>query len=87
MIALFDSRREVDQTERDWLEWLQQWGRPFVMVLTKVDKLSRNERARAQRRWQEAGGAEPVLFSSITAEGKDSLWQWIDHVRLEARKR
>jgi GTP-binding protein len=87
MIALFDSRRDADTTERDWLAWLQQWGRPFVMVLTKIDKLSRNERARAQRRWQDAGGAEPVLFSSVTAEGKDKLWQWIDHVRLAASKR
>jgi GTP-binding protein len=88
LIALFDSRREVDETESEWLAWLQQWGRPFLMVLTKVDKLSRNERVRSRQRWQRAGGgSEPILFSSVTSEGKDKLWHWIDNVRLAAVKR
>jgi GTP-binding protein len=88
LIALFDSRRDVDETESEWLEWLRRWGRPFLMVLTKVDKLSRNERARSLQRWQRAGGGtEPVLFSAVTSEGKEKLWQWLDDVRLAAAKR
>jgi GTP-binding protein len=83
LIALFDARRAVDAPEKDWLEWLRTWGRPFLLVLTKVDKLSGNELARSLRRWREAaGGTDPVLFSSVTAQGKDKLWQWIDDVRL-----
>lgn len=88
MIALFDSRRDVDETESEWLEWLRQWERPFLLVLTKVDKLSRSERARSLQRWQRAGGGtEPVLFSAVTSEGKERLWQWIDDVRLAVARR
>lgn len=83
LMALFDARRNVDDPEREWLEWLRVWGRPFLVVLTKADKLSGNERARSLSRWKRAAdGIEPVMFSSVTAQGKDKLWQWIDDVRL-----
>jgi len=82
LMALFDARREVDEPEKEWLDWLRAWGRPYLVVLTKTDKLSGNERARALQRWQRAAGdADPVMFSAVTAQGKDKLWQWIDDVR------
>lgn len=88
LIALFDARRNVEEAEENWLEWLRQWGRPFLVVLTKVDKLSGNDRRRSLQRWQRAGGdPDPVLFSSVTAQGKDKLWQWIDDVRLASVSR
>ena len=84
VIALFDSRRDVTEGDEDWLAWLEVWGRPYAIVLTKVDKLTRNERGRSLQRWSRAGAgdtAEPIMFSSVTAEGKDSLWKWISGVR------
>jgi len=84
LIALFDSRREATATDDEWLGWLGQWGRPYLVVLTKCDKLTNNERAKSLSRWRRAmdsGGAEPVMFSAMTSEGKDKIWQWIDRVR------
>lgn len=83
LMALFDARRDPNDPEREWLEWLRVWGRPFLVVLTKADKLSGNERTRSLSRWKRATeGVEPVMFSSVTAQGKDKLWQWIDDIRL-----
>jgi GTP-binding protein len=88
LMALFDARRDVDMPEQEWLEWLRAWGRPFLVVLTKSDKLSGNERSRSRQRWTSAAaGVDPVMFSSVTAQGKDKLWQWIDDVRLAAVRR
>lgn len=88
LMALFDARRDVDEPEKEWLDWLGAWGRPYLVVLTKADKLSGNERSRSLQRWQRAAGDdEPVMFSSVTAQGKDKLWQWIDDVRKASVRR
>jgi GTP-binding protein len=84
LIALFDSRRESTETDRDWLGWLSEWNRPYLVVLTKSDKLSNNERAKSLSRWRRAMNSEksePVMFSAVNSEGKDKIWQWIDRVR------
>ena len=87
LIALFDARREADAPEAEWLAWLRSWGRPFLVVLTKVDKLSGNELARSRQQWRRlASGPDPVLFSSVTSQGKDKLWQWIDDVRFTSAR-
>ena len=85
LVALFDSRRDPTEEDRDWLAWLEKWKKDSVVVLTKCDKLSRSERPRALDRWKSAGtrdSIDPLLFSAETGEGKDLLWQWIDDVRL-----
>lgn len=84
LIALFDARREATAVDTEWLEWLSAWGRPYLVVLTKSDKLSGNERARSLARWRRASagsGTDPVMFSALTSEGKDVIWQWINRVR------
>ncbi|MEW5702250.1 MAG: ribosome biogenesis GTP-binding protein YihA/YsxC [Candidatus Zixiibacteriota bacterium] len=84
LIALFDARREPTSVDEDWLAWLGLWGRPFLVVLTKSDKVSGNARAQAIRRWTLAGPAgaiAPVTASALTGEGTDKIWQWMDGVR------
>lgn len=93
MIALFDARREAVDEDIDWLLWLAVWGRPYVVVLTKCDKLSRTEQAISLASWRRAmgenilrmPGGDPIFFSTVTGEGKDRLWQWIDDVRQAKR--
>ena len=88
LIALFDARREPTQADLDWIAWLAEWGKPYLVVLTKADKLSGNERAQSMRRWSVADPAtpKPIVSSAVTAMGLDRIWQWIDDVRAAARR-
>jgi GTP-binding protein len=83
IIALFDSRREPTDVDLDWIAWLAQWGRPYLIVLTKCDKLSNNEKAQSLRRWtlDEPTAQKPLLSSALDGTGAEKIWQWVDTVR------
>lgn len=83
IIALFDSRREPTDVDMDWIAWLGQWGRPSLVVLTKCDKLSNNEKAKSVRRWtlNELSVNKPLLTSAQDGTGMERIRQWIDDVR------
>jgi GTP-binding protein len=90
LMSLFDIRRTPSDIEADWIGWLAEWGRPAVIVLTKVDKLSGNQRARALKQWGQltgAGNPPPVPFSAVTGAGRDELWRWINAARREQTTR
>ncbi len=83
LIALFDSRREPTEVDMDWIAWLGEWDRPFLVVLTKGDKLTNNEKAQSIKRWtlDELKVHKPILSSAQDGTGIDKIWQWIDDVR------
>ncbi len=57
------------------LHWLR--GRaldPFVVV-TKIDKLSRSERAKALDRFEQLCGQPVLAVSAATGEGLEDLWK------------
>lgn len=83
IIALFDSRREPTDVDLDWIAWLAQWGRPYLIVLTKCDKLSNNEKTQSLRRWTLDGptAQKPLLSSALDGTGAEKIWQWVDTVR------
>jgi GTP-binding protein len=90
MMTLFDIRREPSAIEAEWIDWLGQWQRPFLIVLTKVDKLSGNERTRALSKWKKltgSSGPKPAVFSAMSGVGRDELWRWINDVRREQTTR
>jgi GTP-binding protein len=81
VVLILDVRRDPSIEDRQLIDWLQCYQIPLVIVLTKIDKVSRNQRAERQRR---IGGdldlpsAIPFLsFSAKTGEGKDLLWREI----------
>lgn len=80
VVQLVDARH--DPTELDWrmLELLKSGARPFLLVFTKIDKLSQQQ-LRRQLEQLEAGGQLTgcpfVLFSARTGEGRDDVWEWI----------
>ena len=59
------------------LEWLEQSGHPWRIVLTKADKLSRSAALTRQKAIAAAldlaDAAELVLFSSKTKAGTDTI--------------
>ncbi len=76
VIALVDIRHEAQRLDVDMVEFLRENGLPFVVALTKADKLSRSkadQQARAIARQLELEPDQIVVTSSATGTGVDEL--------------
>jgi GTP-binding protein len=81
VVWLLDARREPSQEDLQFLDWLEEAERPTIPVVTKVDKLSRNELARCLAAIVRSTGLERELFtpfSSVTREGCADVWARIE---------
>jgi GTP-binding protein len=77
VVVLFDVRRELGQGDISLLAWLRSLNRPFLPVVTKIDKFSRNQLAKsalALRQSLAPYGETPLLFSALNGAGVDELW-------------
>jgi GTP-binding protein len=80
-VCLVDSNVSPRPPDRQLLEWLNAEGRDFIVVATKIDRLSGNERTRnmaALRRGLEVEGILPI--SAKTGVGIKELWARIEEV-------
>ena len=57
--------------------WLDAMGVDFHVVATKIDKLSRTERARNMKALELTLGKPPLPVSAADGEGLDLLWKTI----------
>jgi GTP-binding protein len=77
VLLLLDIRISPTVQDRQMLEWLEQSGRPWRIILTKADKLSRSaglaRRQAIARELDLADEAELVVFSSKSREGLDTI--------------
>lgn len=77
IVLLVDSRGTEAQ-DGEAFEWLIGCGRPLIVVTTKVDKLTRSERAASAAAIRDLFGLSDevplVAYSSVTHEGRDELW-------------
>lgn len=73
VIILVDARRGPEQDEMDLVAFLSSVGAPFMLVATKVDKLSRSERGVALKTIAQRSGARVLGVSGETREGRDAL--------------
>ncbi len=75
--VLGDVRREPQEDEVLFSQWLKQQAIPFAVVLTKIDKVSRQEQMTSLRLWRARLQVEDeiFLFSAKTGEGKDNIWK------------
>ena len=72
---------ELDEALLDALRPRVENGLPFLVLLTKADKLTRSEQARALSIARlQAGGGEVRMFSALKKQGVEEvarlLWQW-----------
>lgn len=73
-IMLVDSRIPPTDSDRTMKEWLDHFGIPNLVVLTKSDKISRNEMTKAVRTCAETLQTKEIIaFSAITGFGKDAI--------------
>ena len=81
VVQLIDSRAGITRDDAMMLEWMNASGFPYIVVITKIDKLNKTERAacidkiNADERIAE--GTPIIPFSSLKGEGKAELWRAI----------
>ena len=77
VLQLVDMRHPPSKDDYQMLEYMVQCGIPFVVVLTKADKLNKTERTtRLDALEQELGdldGVTCIPFSAVTGEGAEQL--------------
>ena len=81
VIIIGDVRREPQEEELLYAEWLKQHGIPLMVVLTKIDKVTKQQQMKSLRLWKNRLDIEGdvTLFSAATGEGKDRVWKHINH--------
>jgi GTP-binding protein len=81
LVLLFDIRRVPRQEEIQLLDWLEEFEIPTIPVITKADKVVRSRRETQIRPILEATGLPRdafTLFSAVTREGREEIWQRIE---------
>lgn len=78
VVVIIDIRRDPNKGDLDLMSWLNQYGIASIIVLTKIDKLSRQKaHTRAKqiaRELEKVSSDKPILFSAKTREGRDKIW-------------
>lgn len=99
LVLIMDIRRPFTDLDRRMIDWFRPTGRPLHILLSKADKLSRQDQTKVLREvraeiasWGEAGGSgrySAQLFSSLKKTGIEEAEQvlagWLDMPLPEAR--
>ncbi len=81
VLLIVDIRRVPGNEDLDLVRWLDYHQRPFRIVVTKVDKLSRNKQVRPLRTIADqfaCSREDLLLFSAKTGQGLSSLWHALE---------
>lgn len=87
LVMIMDARRPLLDLDRNMINWFGPTGKPIHCLLTKADKLTRQEQAKMLRevRAEVAGAGSPIsaqLFSSLKKTGLDEaeavIGGWLD---------
>ena len=77
-ILLVDSRRGWMPKDVELREWLEEHQQPYIVVVTKVDKLkSHKERHQSQAALRKDYSGELLECSAVTGRGVREIWQAI----------
>ena len=91
-VVLVDARHEPSDLDRTMLAWLVERDIPRIVVGVKADKLSGNDRSKADRALRRAlgtadDGVAPFLVSAVTGLGIGRLWRQVDDALAAHRDR
>ena len=87
VIHLVDSRHDPTSLDKDVMEFMKGGWMTYLVVLTKMDKLSGNQRGKAIQQVKKSLAAfhleVPVIASSAkNKSGREEILQWIQDVAL-----
>lgn len=83
ILFLFDIRRVPNDEDREFLEWTAQHEKAVILVLTKVDKVSTNEKSANTKKILKAFDAENlhyVHYSVVKNQGNRELMHMLREV-------
>jgi GTP-binding protein len=77
-ILIVDARHEPSPLDLQMKSWLQHYGLPFLVVSTKIDKLTANEQRKSRQLTKKIFDTEDIIpYSSITRDGASQVWDVI----------
>lgn len=77
VLLAVDARHPGMETDLDAIAWLRGRGLDPLVVVTKIDKLSRSERARSLREFDRLFGNAVLGVSAENGEGLEELWKQV----------
>ena len=88
LVVMMDVRRPFGELDQQMINWAVSRGVPAHAVLTKADKLSRNQQKQALMKTQKAlpEGCSAQLFSSLKRDGISELEHQLALWMLEPEK-
>ncbi len=81
VVLIMDIRRNPGQEEVNFLSWMDHFGIPYILVLTKTDKLSKSKQIKCYNSISESLNVQKkdmILFSAKSKKGKDLVWKNIE---------
>jgi GTP-binding protein len=83
-VCLVDSKVPPQESDAQLIHYLKEIGRRFVVVATKADRISGNERTRSAAALKRELGAEELLLCSAKTElGLKELWGMMRAIAAE----
>ena len=87
VLQLWDMRHDPSKDDYQMLEYMVERGIPFIIVLTKSDKLNKTERTKRLAAFDEIlsdlEGITVIPFSAVNGEGADEIRAILDQVTAD----
>jgi GTP-binding protein len=82
LVLLLDCRRDIQPDDMELLEWVKNRNLPFVIVMTKTDKLKRGQLNAAIHKMKkhlygDESEGDFIPFSATNNTGRNEVLQWI----------
>ncbi|PID91228.1 MAG: YihA family ribosome biogenesis GTP-binding protein [Bacteroidetes bacterium] len=90
-MVLIDARHSPQQIDLDFIEWLGDSHLPFVIVLTKTDKVSRKDKAKNLKQLElklsESWDELPLVMesSAVKGSGRDEILGFIEQTNAKLK--
>ncbi len=78
-----DIRRKPGLQELNFIEWLDYYSISRILILTKIDKLSKTKQIKQRLSIEKDLGEDNndlILFSAKSRRGKDAVWDAVDRL-------
>jgi len=84
VVVIIDIRRKLSEGDLDLLNWLKVFQIKPIIVLTKIDKLSKSQANKQidliSNQLIKEGFGPPIAFSAKTGQGKQEIWERIKEI-------